>query len=122
MDEYYHGESLEDIRDGLHQMSDHVLNEAQGDLAGNDFRRVIIQHEGLHDSIVIPLRPWDQLNADVVIGTIEKVLNNNQNLSVDEGFDITIGSVDLPKGSGGPGRRITKIKGKNNSLQSKNPT
>ena len=66
-------------------------------MAGNDFGRVIIQHEGLHDPIVIPLQPWDEINADVVMGTIEKVLKSNQNLAVDESFDITIGSVDLPK-------------------------
>ena len=36
VDEYHHGERLEDIRDGLHQMFDHVLNEARGDLVGND--------------------------------------------------------------------------------------
>ena len=91
-------------------MFDQVLNEARGDLAGNDLGRVIIQHERLHDPIVIPLQPWDQLNADVVMGTIEKVLNSNQNLSVDESLDILLGSVELPKG--GARRRITKIKGK----------
>ena len=117
VDDYHHGERLEDIRDGLHQMFDQVLNGARGDLAGNDLGRVIIQHEGWHDPIVIPLQPWDQLNADVVMRTIEKVLNSNQNLSVDERFGITIGSVDLPKG--GARRRITKIKRKNNSLQLK---
>ena len=51
------------------------------------------------------------------MGTIEKVLNSHQNLAVDESLDISIGSVDLPKG--GARRRITKIKGKNNSLQLK---
>ena len=93
--EYHHGERLEDIRDGLHQMFDQVLNEARGDFAGNDLGCVMIQHEGLHDPIVIPLQPWDQLKADVVMGTIGKVLNSNQNLSVDESLDISIGSVDL---------------------------
>ena len=67
----------------------------------------------------MPLQPWDEINADVVMRTIEKVFNSNQNLSIDESFDITIGSVDLPKGSGGPPRSITKLKGKNNSLQLK---
>ena len=73
---------------------------------------MVIQHDGLHDPIIIPLQPWDLLNADVVMGTIEKVLNSNQNLSVDESMDISIGTVDLPKG--GARKRITKIKGKKN--------
>ena len=109
IDEEHHGERLEDIREGLHQMFYHVLQEARGNLAGNDLGRVVSQHDGLHDPIVIPLQPWDQLNADVVMGTIEKVLNSNQNLTVDESMDISIGSVDLPKGSGGSNLRITKI-------------
>ena len=95
IDEEHHGERLEEIREGLHQMFEHVLQEGRGNLAGNDLGRVVIQYDGLHDPIVIPLQPWDQLNADVVMGTIEKVLNSNQNLTVDESMDISIGSVDL---------------------------
>ena len=41
----HHGEKLEDIRDGLHQMFEHVLQEARGDLAGNDLGRVVIQQD-----------------------------------------------------------------------------
>ncbi|XP_053373006.1 uncharacterized protein LOC128546475 [Mercenaria mercenaria] len=100
-------------------MFDDVLEEARGDLAGNDLGRVVIHHQGLHDPIVVPLQPWDQLNADRVMETIEKVLNSNKDLCIDESFDISVGSIDLPKGSGGPRRRITKLKGKNNSLQLK---
>ena len=57
VDEYHHGERLEDIIDGLHQMFDQVLNEARVDLAWNDLGRAIIQHEGSHDPIVIPVSP-----------------------------------------------------------------
>ena len=100
-------------------MFDHVLNEARADLAGNDLGCVILLHEVLHDPIVMPLQPLDEINAEVMMGTIEKVLNSNQNLSVDESLDVSIGSVDLPKGSGRPRMRFTKIKGKNNLLQLK---
>ena len=73
-------------------MFEQVLEEARGNLAGNDLGRVVIQHDKLHDPIIIPLQPLDQLNADVVMGTIEKVLNSNQNLTVDESMDILIGT------------------------------
>ena len=65
------------------------------DLAGNDLGRVVIQHDGLHDPIVIPLQPWDQLNSDVVMETIEEVLNSNQDLSVDESMDTAVGIGSL---------------------------
>ena len=103
----HHGEKLEDIRDGLHQMFEHVLQESRGDLAGHDLGRVVIQHDGLYDPIVVPLQPWDQLDSSKVMDTIEKVLNSHQNLPVDESMDIAVGIVDLPKGGGR--KRITKI-------------
>ena len=93
-------------------MFEHVLQEARGDLAGNDLGRVVIQHDGLHDPIVVPLQPWDQLDSSKVMDTIEKVLNSHQNLAVDESMDIAVEIVDLPKG--GARKRITKIKGDNN--------
>ena len=119
IDEEYRGQRLEDVLQGLHQMFDDVLDQARGGLAGNDLGRVVIHHEGLHDPIVVPLQPWDQLNADLVMATLEKLLNSNKDLNIDHSFEISIGSIALPKGSGGPRRRITKLKGKNNSLQLK---
>ena len=61
--------------------------------------------------------PWDQLDSSKVMDTIEKVLNSHQNLAVDKSMDIAVGIVDLPKG--GARKRITKIKGDNNSLKLK---
>ncbi|XP_052814068.1 uncharacterized protein LOC128241135 [Mya arenaria] len=117
IDEEYHGQRLHDIRIGLHQMFDDLLGQARGNLAGNDLGRVIIHHGGLHDPIIIPLQKWSELCADVVMSTIEKVLNSNQELAIDSSFEITIGSINLPKG--GTRQRIIKLKGKNNSLQLK---
>jgi hypothetical protein len=119
IDEQYNGQRLQDVRQGLHQMFEDALEEARGNLAGNDFGRVVIHHQGLHDPIIVPLQAWDQLTADKVMEIIEKVLNSNQNLSIDESIYISIGSIELPKGSVGPRRRITKLKGKNNSLKLK---
>ena len=72
IDEGHHGERREDIRDGLHHMFDRVLQVAQGNLVGNDLGRVVIQHDGLHNPIIIPLQPLDRLNVNVVMGTIKK--------------------------------------------------
>ena len=52
IDEQYSGQSLLDVRQGLHQTFDDVLDQARGDLAGNDLGRVVIHHEGLHDPMV----------------------------------------------------------------------
>ena len=78
-------------------MFEDILDEARGDLAGNNLGRVVIQHDGIQDPIVVPLQPWDILNVDVVMGQIEKDLNGGQALAMDESFEITIGTINLPK-------------------------
>ena len=97
VNEKHHGEKLEDIMDGLYQMFEHALQEARGDLVGNNLCRVVIQPDGLHDPIIVPLQPWDQLDSNKVMDTIEKVLNSLQNLAIDESMNIAVGTVDLPK-------------------------
>ena len=116
----YRGQRLRDIRRGLHGMFEDILQEARWEMAGNDLGRVVIHHDGLHDPIVVPLRPWDRLNVDVMMEHIEKVLNSHQELSVNDSFDITIGTIDLPKGGGKGNRRpITSLQGDKNSIQIK---
>ena len=99
-------------------MFEDILDEAHGDLAGNDFGHVVIHHNGLQDPIVVPLQPWDRLNVDVVMGQLEKVLNSHQELAMNESFEITIGTINLPKGSG-KRRPITSLEGDKNSIQIK---
>ena len=93
------------------------LYQARGDLAGNDSGQVFIQHEALHNPIIVPLRSWDELNANTVMETIEKVLNSRKNLSIDDSVDITVGSIDLPKD--GARRRITTLEREGNSIEKK---
>ena len=117
IDDRYLGQRLRDIRQGLHQMFEDILDEARGDLAGNHLGQVVVHHDGLQDPIVVPLQPWDRLNVDVVMGQIEKVLNSHQELAMNESFEITIGTIKLPKGSGR--QPITSLQGDKNSIQIK---
>ena len=52
------------------------------------------------------------------MGQIEKVLNSHQELAMNESFEITIGTINLPKGSG-KRRPITSLEGDKNSIQIK---
>ena len=51
------------------------------------------------------------------MGQIEKVLNSHQELAMNESFEITIGTINLPKGSGR--RPITSLEGEKNSIHIK---
>ena len=67
---------------------------------------------------MVPLQPRDRLNVDVIMGQIEKVLNSHQEPAMNESFEITIGTINLPKGSG-KRRPITSLEGDKNSIQIK---
>ena len=54
---------------------------------------------------------------DVVMGNIEKVLDSRQELAVNDRYEITVGTIDLPKG--GARWRITWLEGDKNSIQIK---
>ncbi|OOZ58164.1 hypothetical protein BOW44_13235, partial [Solemya velum gill symbiont] len=119
MNENLGGRRLIDIRKDLHRMFDDVIRQARDDLADNDLGRVVIHHPGLQNPIVVSLRRLELLNAESVMSTIEKVLQSHETLAVDTGFEIDVGVIRLPKGAGGPRRRITDIHGKKNSLNLK---
>ena len=117
IDERHYGQSISGIQKGLEQLFENVLNETGGNVACNDLGRVIIQHQGLDNPIIVPLQRWDQLNAAKVIEAIMKVLNSHQELLIDQSFIIVIGLIILPKGSSK--RQMTKVKGKNNLVHLK---
>ncbi|XP_067669969.1 uncharacterized protein [Haliotis asinina] len=79
-------------------MFDDVLRQARGNLQDEDLARVVLHHQTLQYPIVIPLRPLEELNADVILSHIENVLKSHNNLALDDSFDIDIGFLDMPKG------------------------
>jgi len=56
----------------------------------NDSGRILVHHPSLNDAIVVPLRPLNMLNADVVMQHNEKVLQSHEDLAI----------TDVPKGAG----------------------
>jgi len=98
-------------------MFEKVLAEAKQGFAVNDSGRVVIEHPSLNNSIVVPLRPLEQLDAETVMQIIEKTLTSHEELDITDGFNINVGIINQPKGSGR--LRITKLHGENNSLHRK---
>lgn len=72
-------------------MFDYLLSLARGHDA--NLGGVVISHPSLSNASVVSLQPWEQHNADVVIGEIAKVLNSNESLSIDEKIFVCVGSM-----------------------------
>lgn len=81
-------------------MFDDLLSQARNNDA--DLGGLVISHPSLSNAIVVPLQPWEQLTADVVMGEIAKVLNSNESLSIDKKLFVSVGSIGMPTGGGNP--------------------
>ncbi|XP_041361018.1 uncharacterized protein LOC121377177 [Gigantopelta aegis] len=117
-DEQWKGKKLKDLHHDLHAMFEDVLKEATIDLQGSDLGRVIVHHDALNSPIVVPLQPLSELNADVILGHIEKVLQSNEDLPLDTSFSIQVGTIQIPRG-GRSATNLTVLTGPNNSVHIK---
>ncbi|XP_053382446.1 uncharacterized protein LOC128549547 isoform X2 [Mercenaria mercenaria] len=109
------GKKVNELHNELHDLFDRALEEVTQNMQENDLGRVVINHPSLNHEIVIPLQQLNQLNANTVMETVETVLSSNENLSMDGDFDISIGTIEVPKGAG-KRKNITDIESSNNSL------
>lgn len=97
-------------------MFDDVLDNVRGN--STDLGRIVIHHAGLQNPIVVPLQPWEKLDSEAVMDGITKVLNSNEELIVDDSLEISVGSIEIPSGSG-CSLPITSLFGPGNSLKRK---
>ncbi|KAJ8310067.1 hypothetical protein KUTeg_011932 [Tegillarca granosa] len=116
-DQVLEGQKLSDLNVELENMFDDVLNEAKKDLKGSDLGRVIIHHDDLINPIYVPLRSLDDLNADTVLNYLENTLTSHQDLAMDDGFYLDVGTMELP--AGGRGNVVNSLTGPNSSLVNK---
>ncbi|VDI05619.1 Hypothetical predicted protein [Mytilus galloprovincialis] len=91
---------LTDIVDDLHNVFDDVLDQVRVGSQDNSLARLIIEHNGLTDPIVVPLQELHTMDASTVMDEISKVLQSNEELPVDDSFSVTVGRIDIPSGGG----------------------
>ena len=116
--QHLNGKKLTDMHNELHDMFERALKDVKQNLQGNDLGRVVIHHPSLNHEIVVPLRPLDELDADAILENVENVLSSNENLPMDEDFDVSIGSIELPKG-GGKNTYISDLHSNNSIMKKK---
>ena len=90
---------LIDAENDLRDVVREVLKISRGNAKDSDLGNLIIHNEGLED-IPIGFRPWNELNEDVVLAEIGRVVQSNKDIPIDPGFQITVGSIEIPSGKG----------------------
>ena len=113
----YMGRRLIDVQEQLIEMFDAAIERALRDYNREDKIQIIIHHSDLRREIVIHMRPNKEINGQAIMNRIEKILQSDETLSIDNSFEITFGLQRMDRGGG---RTVaitnTDIKDKNNSF------
>lgn len=64
-----------------------MLSRARESAFSNDRMRVDIRHDGLKQSVVIPLQQAEEVTVEKFLSKIENVLQSEESLSIDESFE-----------------------------------
>lgn len=106
------GKKIRDLITDIRHMFDDVLTRVKG--GDQDLGRVVLKHPELNHPVVVPLDKWSHINSDTVMDAIERVLNSEENLPLDEHMEVVIGNISVPKGSGRV--HVTKLEGPQSSV------
>ena len=97
------GTKLIDIKDSLESMFDDVVQLASQHYNKSDKAQLTINHGGMREEVFIHLQDLSNISGASIMRRFEKVLNSNEEMCVDDTFDIHVGLMKLAKG-GGPSK------------------
>lgn len=99
------------------QLFSSLYQTIKQDCQTNDKVRIVFNHEDIFYPISTAFIPISQLNANMMIGMIERVCQSNRNLRIDEAFEAKITIVHLPAGAGRPSSDMDKFISKRRSIK-----
>ena len=118
LSEQWTGNKLIDIETDFEDMIAEVLKISRGQAKDTDLGNIYIHNNKRLKDIPITLRPWGEINETVVLDQVRKVLQSHADLSIDPGFEITVGSIEIPSGTG-TFRRGYRLAGPDNAVRLK---
>ena len=92
---------LVDVQHHLYDMFQDLLRNLRNELQIGDLIRIYMNHPDLHVPIMIPAREIQDLQAEDIMAEVEKVLQSEEELKLDENFEIHVGILRIPRGGRG---------------------
>ena len=91
---------FEDILEDLHNVFREIIARVKSVSNENTDLANVIIHIPKFGDIVVLLRPLNRLTVDDVMKAVENALQSNQSLEIQNGFQVTIGVIRIPTGTG----------------------
>ena len=92
---------LDRLREIFNHLIDKLISETQEDLPGHSHRtRLVLNAPTLNYPIHIPFSSADDINAELVLNEIDRVVNSNEAFDISNKIKVNVLSVSLPAMSG----------------------
>ena len=86
------------LLDQLGETFDSMVNEMTSGMADNDLVRFVLQSKSLDYPISLPFMHRHELNAERIMGEVQRVLQSNENVSLQDGMQVHLVHVGMPQG------------------------
>ena len=67
-------------------------------MADNDLVRFVLQSKSLDYPVSLPFMPRHELNAERIMGEVQRVLQSNENVNLQDGMQVHLVHVGMPQG------------------------
>ena len=92
---------ISEVLGEMYSMFNDLVTNLRNDLQDGDLVRFYLNHPILHTPITISARPIEELSVEDIMTEVEKVLQSEEELKLDEQFEIHVGILRLPRGGRG---------------------
>ena len=85
------------LLDQLGTIFDSMVDEMTNGMAENALVRFVLQRKSLDCSISLPFMPRHELNAERIMGEVQRVLQSNENVNLQDGMQVDLVHVGMPQ-------------------------
>ena len=96
--EYLKGKKISKVLGGLYNSFESLVKEISSEYSPSDIIRVSISHPELVTPIVVLPRKLKDLDANAIMGEVERVIQSKENLPLDKNLDINVAVIKNPTG------------------------
>ena len=86
------------LMDQLGRIFDSMVHEMTTGMRDNDLVRFVLQSKSLDYPISLPFMPRHELNAERIMGEVQRVLQSNENVNLKDGMSVHLVHVRMPQG------------------------
>ena len=98
---------IKDVRERLHEVFQHILNDTIGNVPSRDQVRLVIHSIQLEYPIAFPFKPAQALTTERILSEVERVVQSNQHFRLNDTVDVNVIHLSMP--SGAKGRKRTEM-------------